>query len=118
MDILNQDTFDSVKNRMKDKFSILLSCYLEDGQKYLDLIQSGLNDGDLKMIIENAHTLKSASGILGAIQVQKNAETLEYAGKDLLKAEHNDLKDLPPLYDTLKKSFEETRETIRSITAV
>ncbi len=105
MSPIDYDVFNSVKERMGEKFPVLLDCYLEDGQKYLNAIKDNLPGGNINVIIESAHSLKSASGILGAVQVCENAGKLEYAAKDLLADNTSNFEELRPLYKAIKNAF-------------
>ncbi len=107
MNMIDYETFNKLKDRMKAKFPILLQGYLKDSKSYLATIEMNLPDGDLGALIEAAHSMKSASGLLGIVQVHKTAETLEYSGKDLQEAGTANYESLRSYYEGLQNAFSE-----------
>ncbi len=105
MDQIESETFNNLKERMKAKFSILLEGYLRDAKTYLVGIESNLPSGDIKEIIGSAHSLKSASGLLGLKYVHDYAEKIEYAAKGLQENNSNNLESLRKDYEGLQESF-------------
>lgn len=101
MTSIQYDTFNALKARMKAKFPVLLQGYLKDSQSYLSTIESAIPANDLQALIGAAHSLKSASGLLGITQVHKAAETLEYAGKELADQTPATCESLLPHYEVL-----------------
>ena len=79
---IEYETFNKLKDRMKAKFPVLLEGFLRDANNYLVTIDAGLSGDDLAPAIDAAHSLKSASGLLGLTEVHKAAETLEYQAKE------------------------------------
>ncbi len=105
MSKIDYDTFNKLKERMKAKFSVLLEGFLRDAKNYVATIHTNIPDGDLNQIIESAHSLKSASGLLGLTHVHAHAETLEYKGKDMLKTGAEKLHDLQSSFYELQNAF-------------
>lgn len=114
MSAIDYATFNTLKERMKAKFPVLLEGYLRDAGGYLETIRSNIPGGDLKTIIGEAHSFKSASGLLGLSGVHKAAEALEYAGKDLQERGAVSYEKLVPHYEALKTAFTEVEGEIRS----
>lgn len=81
--VTNHDVFidDAILQEFRDiveeQFHELIATYLEDGQKYIQDIQSALASGDLNRAKKSAHTLKSSSGYLGAVAVKQLAEAID-----------------------------------------
>lgn len=119
MSTFDYNTLNSLKDRMEEKFPMLVECYLEDGQGYIDTIKNQFPAGDLDSLIAAAHNLKSASGLLGAIKVHEVAGKLEYSGKAMLVAKDEEdvenIERLLPLYDSVYRAFAEAQEVLVSI---
>jgi HPt (histidine-containing phosphotransfer) domain-containing protein len=62
----------------------MLGTYCKDVRERLTILENVPEDGDeLKMFITQVHALKSASRMIGAVEVSLLAEELEQAGNDL-----------------------------------
>ena len=59
----------------------LIEAYLTDSAAQLDAIEAALGDGDAEALVRPAHTLKSSSATLGAMELSTLARTLEMAGR-------------------------------------
>lgn len=105
MENIDYATFNKLKERMKNKFPVLLNGYIQDAKKYIETAQNNIPNGDIKQAVEAVHSLKSSSGLLGIVQVHKAAETLEYAGKDLLEKGENNAQSLQPITEYLHTAF-------------
>lgn len=114
MSIMDYETFNKLKERMKAKFPTLLEGYLQNSKNYLAIIDTNLPNGDLNALIEAAHSMKSASGLLGILNVHKAAETLEYAGKNLLETSPANFEKLRPDYEILQSAFSEVEGDLQS----
>lgn len=113
MENIDYNTFNVLKERMKAKFAILLEGYLQDAHGYIEAIDAALPNNDITAIIEAAHTFKSSSGLLGLMVVHKNAETLEYAAKDLQEQGSTDSSSLAAMSDALKTAFSDIEEILQ-----
>ena len=107
-------TFNKIKERMKSKFPILLGGYLSDAKKYQDRIRANIPSGDINDLIEAVHSFKSASGLLGLINVHLAAQTLEYAGKGLKEKGESNFESLGALYDELNNAFSTVEDILNS----
>lgn len=114
MSTIDYNTFNTLKERMKAKFPVLLEGYLKDANTYLDTIRTNIQDGDLNRIIESAHSLKSGSGILGLSDVHAHAEKLENKSKDMLEGETSQPGELQPCFETLHQAFSDIEETLHA----
>lgn len=112
--MINYDTFNTLKERMKTKFPVLLEGYLRDSKSYLVTIETNLPEGDINAVINAAHSLKSASGLLGINHVHKAAEALEYAGKDLLESGAQQYGDLNLHSTALQSAFSAVEGDLRN----
>ena len=59
----------------------LIEAYLADSAGQLDAIETALKEGDAEALVRPAHTLKSSSATLGAMELSALARTLEMAGR-------------------------------------
>lgn len=105
MEIIDYDTFNKLKERMKAKFPILLEGFMRDAKGYFAAISTNIPDGDLSQVIEASHSLKSASGLLGLKLVHAHAEKLEYKAKDMKEQGISTLHELQHLFDEVQNAF-------------
>jgi len=59
----------------------LIEAYLADSAAQLEAIHGALAAGDAEALVRPAHTLKSSSATVGAMDLSAHARTLEMAGK-------------------------------------
>lgn len=85
----------------------LLSDYLIDAELKLQLLRELLESGDVKKIVDAAHTLKGSSYSVGAKLVGDEALGIE------LSAKNNDLENVEVRLPKLAKSIKETRELLK-----
>lgn len=75
-----------------EKYSYLLTVFIQDAFEKIGKIRACLDAGDLSMYATHAHALKSAAGYIGADDLSEAARKLEMAGKRgdaALIEEHN-----------------------------
>jgi HPt (histidine-containing phosphotransfer) domain-containing protein len=75
--MLDQNLLAEFKSIVKDKYATLISFYIEDSQKYIDTILKEIADGNLDKAVFAAHTLKSSSRQVGAIELGAMADHIE-----------------------------------------
>lgn len=106
MSKIDKETFEKLKFRMKAKFPILLEGYLNDAKSYIATIDTNLlPGGELSQIVEASHSLKSASGLLGIVDVHVEAEKVEYTGKSQIDSGQNNIAAVQPHIEHLKNAF-------------
>ncbi len=59
----------------------LIEAFLSDSGAQLDAIEAALKAGDAEALVRPAHTLKSSSATVGAMELSAAARTLEMAGR-------------------------------------
>ncbi len=74
---IDSKSFNEVKVLLKSRFSVLIKTYLDDLELYSNSITQGLDSGNLKVIAENAHPLKSSSKSLGMLSIAEISEIME-----------------------------------------
>jgi CheY-like chemotaxis protein/HPt (histidine-containing phosphotransfer) domain-containing protein len=83
---IDRNILEQMRELMHTKFIVFVKLYLEDMQFYLDkLEQLAQNARPSEDAIIYAHTIKSASGCMGALQVAAIAEKIEMRASDLAK---------------------------------
>lgn len=112
IETINRETFNKLKDRMGEKFPILLNGYITDARTYIVTIGTNLPEGDIDEVIGAAHSLKSSSGLLGIAQVSAGAETLEYAAKDHKEQNPPHHHNLIPPYEELQNMFSEVESDL------
>ncbi len=75
--LFDKKSYESAKNLMDDKFSIMVGYYISDTQQYINDIKRAIDNKDVKAIIQPAHTIKSSSFQIGAIKVSILAKEME-----------------------------------------
>ena len=114
-DTLDYATFNDLRDRMSAKFDIIVETYIKDSAKYLGNISNNLSENPMNLdaIIEDAHSLKSTSALLGLLKASEVAKALEYKGKELRENQdflNTDL--LESLKDTLEIEIKEACEVL------
>lgn len=107
-ELLDINIFDDAKAMMQHKFSRIIGYFFEDTQTYLDSIEKGITQKDASLIIPAAHTIKSSSRQLGAVQLSALAAALEEGAKEYLKNQQ-DFAGLHHLADQVKQTFPATQ---------
>ena len=74
--------------------------YLEDTPKQMEILRHALDDGDMKLAERQAHSIKSASGSIGANNLREIASRAEQAGKA------GDIALATSHYGTMKTEFD------------
>ncbi len=115
MDAIDQDVFNKLKVRMKDKFPVLIDGFLRDSKLYIETIQTNIPTADISKIINAAHSLKSASGLLGFKQLHFEANRIEYIAKDLEENGEESAQNLLPTIDTLNNAYLQVVHFIKDV---
>ena len=86
----------------------VIALFLEDVPGQIRCLQEAVSGGDVAMAERQAHTLKGASGNVGAMGLQKVALEIEKACKE------GNLKEAIKMLDMIKAEFEELKKTLGS----
>lgn len=93
---------------LKDKYTSILSYYIEDVTSYMQEIKTALETGIIKGAIRPAHTIKSASRRMGAATLSDLAKDMEQAANDencppeMLKEK---LSDMTAIFETTRAAL-------------
>jgi len=112
--IIDTSSIEEVKETMGDKLPRMFNYFFEDSQSYFNSIENGFNTSNIDEIINSAHSLKSSSKLIGALQLSKKAEYIESAGRRaktesseesfILKVE-NDIQIIRNILDITHKQY-------------
>lgn len=85
-----------------DLLDKILGLYLKDSQEMVDKIEEAVTQRNASLLRESAHSLKSRSAMLGALQLAELCKHLEQAGRD------GDFRQTGDLLHRLKSTFADT----------
>ncbi|MFP4313209.1 MAG: Hpt domain-containing protein [Alphaproteobacteria bacterium] len=77
MDEYDQANINAVKVLLKDKFADVVVSYLVSAEQYVAEIGKGIENKDSVQIENNAHPLKSSSGMMGLMKLRHIADKIE-----------------------------------------
>ncbi len=100
-----------LQDLMGDDLADLIAAYIEDGQLHIDTMTAALTDGDLEALGEAAHSLKSSSANMSALQVSELARQIEA----LAKGGQRD--QIAPLVAELPRRFAAAAEALMALNA-
>lgn len=108
-EVLDMATLSEMRDLMQGKFSNFIKLYLEDAASCIKTLkQLGEKDTKANEITLPAHTLKSTSKQVGALQLAYIAEELETRSSELTKLSSNS-STLLPLIVQLEKLYDEVK---------
>lgn len=109
--VLDLEVIETARASMKDKFVGLLSCYFEDSSDYISQIEDAVGEGEFGKLKAPAHTLKSSSRLLGAMEVARIAELLEEASNDAVKGKELTI-DVEEMVAALRQAYSQARSEL------
>jgi CheY-like chemotaxis protein len=86
----------------------VIALFLQDVPRQIRSLQEAVSRGDITMAERQAHTLKGASGSVGAMGLQKVTLEIEKACKE------GHLKEAGKMLDRIRAEFEELQQTLCS----
>ena len=92
----------------REFFSDLFKTYYEDNSTRMDELQSKMNTNDAEAIEKIAHSIKGASGNIGADAMKEFAAELEKMGRE------SQLNEAPSIIESMTNEFEKIRSYIDS----
>jgi CheY-like chemotaxis protein len=85
----------------------LLTMFLKNLDGYLATMQRGLQTGNASLVVEGAHTLKSSSAMLGAVELAALCQEMELLGRaNDLSGATEVMRRLKDESDTVRTSFQ------------
>lgn len=96
-----------------DFLATLVDTFLDDCPTYLEAIRAAVDDGDAEALVQEAHGLKGALGLLHARPARQAAKRLEELGRtEQLDAAPEALDDLTDALDRLCPALREMVEEV------
>lgn len=113
-DIVDYKLLDEAKSLLKDKFDLLLGCYIEDVENYIKEMQNAAAGKNIEGIVLPAHTIKSTSKRMGALRLSNIAKDIEIAAREAANANLQGpcSADIMANIHTITTVFKETRDIL------
>ncbi|MFP4229247.1 MAG: Hpt domain-containing protein [Salinivenus sp.] len=92
-----------------DFLKTLVQTFLDDCPAYLAALQAAADNGDAEALVQEAHGLKGALGLLHAAPAHQAARRLEEMGRN------NALEDVPDALDDLRRELNRLRPALREM---
>ncbi len=80
--VVDKGIITSLKEIMGDAFSMLINTFIDDTGKLIQSMPELQQQNDLDVFTRNAHSIKSSSANVGALQLSSIAADLEAMGKN------------------------------------
>lgn len=109
MAYLESEIIESLRELLADDFVQLVSTFIDDGERRLDLISKALVSNDLKTICDEAHGLKGSSQNIGATALAEITEKVEN------QTRKGDGSDLQQDFSSIQQLFAATANELRSL---
>lgn len=94
--VIDSDTIDKLKKVTKDKFPSLIAIFLSNGTELMNSIEAGIKNSDIDEITRSTHALRSTTGQIGALSLQKIVSDIETRSKN------KNMHELAVLFDAAK----------------
>lgn len=108
--IIDQTTFDALKDAMgADYLPELVSAYFDEMPVLLNRLQQALGRLDCEAFKQAAHSIKSTSNSLGALEFGMQAKELEMMGRS------GNLEGAPGKVDALVHDYESVRKALEGL---
>jgi HPt (histidine-containing phosphotransfer) domain-containing protein len=106
--ILDETTVVELRELMEEEFTDLMETFLRDLPTQLARIHDGYTVGDTELLWRTAHTLKAASGSIGALRISELCRQLEMVGRE------SSMHLAAPLLDELRVVGGETEAALKA----
>ncbi len=107
--ILDHDIVNELKELMEDEFGSLMQIFLDDMPLKIAEIDAAVDQGNLGALYRSAHSLKSGSGNIGALQLSEVARRLEALGRA------HSMTEVPTLVQQLHVTATQTEIATRAL---
>jgi len=105
--VVDEQVISELREVMGEEFQGLIATYLDNTPALIFQIREAMDAGDIESLILPAHSLKSSSANIGAMQMSELARKLEMAGRG------EDLQAIEQGQPRLAPLFEETRDALQ-----
>ncbi len=80
--VLDQQVLEDLREVMEDEFAQLLRSYAQQAPSQVERIEAAARAGDIEAMVRPAHSLKSSSANVGAMQVSALAREIEQDARE------------------------------------
>jgi signal transduction histidine kinase/CheY-like chemotaxis protein/HPt (histidine-containing phosphotransfer) domain-containing protein len=119
--ILDAEAVENARSVLKADYAAMVHIFVQNCYERYEEMEGALGANDITSLIRPAHTLKSTSRQMGAVQMGETARRIEYAAKDLSGQDHiisaDDLKPIRMDMKTLLRQIEEARTALEKVAA-
>ncbi|VAW93610.1 hypothetical protein MNBD_GAMMA23-652 [hydrothermal vent metagenome] len=106
---IDSNTIASLKEIMGDAFSMLINTFTDDTGKLIHSLTELQQQNDLDVFTRNAHSIKSSSANVGALQLSAIAAVLEARGKN------GDISNTSALIEKLSTEFSHACDELNAL---
>lgn len=114
-DALDMEALESARKIVQDKFPQMVEYYLEDTQTCIKQAREALEKKDAQQVMISAHTVKSSSHQLGAMEMSRIAKDMEELTRDVIGGKRQGFDDVTPLMDALEAAFEVVKPQFKAL---
>jgi HPt (histidine-containing phosphotransfer) domain-containing protein len=107
--VLDSSVLKELYEIMDDDFVTVLESYRNNAPTLIGTIKTAVKEKDMEKLVRPAHSLKSSSANLGAMELSSLARELE------LKGRQNDTSNLKDVYDQVIDSYRRTMTELNGI---
>lgn len=104
--VIDSKTIGSIKELMGESFGFLITTFIDDTGRLIHSLFELQQQNDLKTFTRNAHSIKSSSASVGALQLSSIAADLESLGQS------GDISSASALIEQLKTAFAYARDEL------
>lgn len=107
--VIDKRVLEGLRGMANLKFSVIIKTYLEEAQNHIQALEKAVSAGDLKLAERASHSLKSASGQVGAVEMQDLMAVIERL------AEKEDLPSIKKKLEAVPGSFAKLKEDLNRL---
>jgi HPt (histidine-containing phosphotransfer) domain-containing protein len=104
---LDTRTIEELRELMQEKFQAIIETYMRDAPIRFKTMRDAITASDAEKLYRAAHSLKSASASLGAINLSGLAKQLEHMGRN------EDLEDVRDVFNDAVKEYGVVRHALK-----
>ena len=112
--VVDRELLLEAQSLLKDKFDLLLGCFIDDVSAYILEIQDAVANKNVEGIVRPAHTIKSTSMRMGAVRLSNLAKEIENAAREASNSNEDISQNLKIIEDikAMPALFEQTRQSL------
>jgi len=106
--VIDLTILDQLKDMLGDDFVLILESFRDEGSSIIQAIESAASSSDMNQMREAAHSMKSMSGNVGAMNLSELSDQLQIA------AANSEAGQVHALWPEVKSQFEQALEELES----